>query len=555
MASTFVKTDEDTLERTEDAVATVLLHLKKLLRIKNRLCSPLLRLSAETIIHILSYVMEEIENFCVWRPIFSTCHHIHNIMCAATELWWKANFSWDEAAELVMVRSKGCLEAITVDLDPWDPWRNPHGRKAPAFCRNRQRLGGNRLRTLEFFGTPSDMAHFSWIFERPLPRLHHLKIHITCPLDEEDEELPPLEPVALQLPTDLPLRVLDLCNATLPWSSNLFTGLSGLHLDFSDCTIIVGISEDELLGIFDASRQLESLSLVQVEPRVPIGGGELKFTPTRIVQLPRLAFLKLDHSPESVGHILAYMDVPAITCLEIHSLGSPQEAEWSLGLFFPGGRFPDRLFSNPPVFGIGTTGEDGPCGSMNINIGGVNMWFYSDPQEQETARDSILTYVTPLVPPSVTTLKLDDSKSNEQEWREFFRSHPEVRSIESSEFPPGPMPESLWDALSPAGADTVPLCPKLESISALNNSVSTPLLNCLLNRKNAGFGLKYLKLREVDDELVRELALLVEVVEYVNILDPQEKKVGFDSIYELDVLLIDSQWGREWELRSGDVLI
>jgi len=555
MASAFVKTDEDTLERTEDALATVLLHLKKLLRTKNRLCSPLLRLPTETIIRILSYVMEEIENFCVWQPIFSTCHHIHNIMCAATELWWKANFSWDKAAELVMARSEGCPEAITVDLESWDPWRDPRGRKAPAFCRNRQRLGGHRLRTLEFFGEPSDMVYFSWIFERPLPRLHHLKIHISSPLDEEDEELPPLEPVALQLPTDLPLRVLDLCNATLPWSSNLFTGLSELHLDFSGCDTTVEISEDELLGILGASRQLESLSLVQVGPGVPIGDGGLELTPTRTVQLPKLAFLKLDHLPESVGYILAHIDVPAIICLEIHSLVFSQEVEWSLGLFFPDGRFPNRLFSNPPVFGIGITGEDGPCGPMKVNIGGINIWFYSDPQEQETAHDTILTYVTPLVPPSGTILKLGDFKSNEQEWREFFRSHPEVHSIESSELLPAPMPESLWDALSPAGADAVPLCPKLELISLLNNSVSTSLLNCLLNRKNAGFRLRYLKLREVDDELVKELALLVEVVEYVKILDSQEKKVGFDSIYELDVLLTDSQWGWKRVLRSDDVLM
>jgi len=552
MASAFVETDGDTLKETEDAVAAVLLHLKKLLRIKNRLCSPLLRLPTETIIHILSYVMGEMEYSFVWGPIFSTCHHIHNIMLAATELWRKADFSWDKAAKFVMARSKGCPEAIIIDLDPWDAWRNPYGRKAPAYCRNRQRLGGRRLRTLEFFGEPSDMVHFSWIFERPLPRLHHLKIHISRPLDEEGEELPLRDPVFLQLPTDLPLRVLDLRNATLPWSSNLFTGLSGLHLDFRDCDIIVEVSEDELLGIFDASRQLESLSLVQVEPRIPIRGGELELTPTRIVQLPRLAFLKLDNYPESVGYILAHMDVPAINSLEVHSRDSSQEVEWSLGFFFPEGRFPDRLFSDPPVFKIETEGENGSYDPMNVSIGGVNMWFYSDPLEQETTRDTILTYVTPLVPPSVTILKLDNSKLNEQEWREFFRSHPEVRSIESSQYPPRPMPESLWDALSPTGADAAPLCPKLELISPLNNPVSTALLNCLLNRKTAGFGLRHLKLREVDDELVEELAPLVEVVEYVDTLDPQERKVGFDSIYKLDVLLTESQWGWNWVLHIWD---
>ena len=70
-----------TLE-TENEVAAVLIHLKKLLRLKNWLRSPFLRLPTEIIIHILSYVMEDAEHSSVWWSVFSTCH----IMCVATEL-------------------------------------------------------------------------------------------------------------------------------------------------------------------------------------------------------------------------------------------------------------------------------------------------------------------------------------------------------------------------------------------------------------------------------------------------------------------------------------
>jgi len=78
------------------------------------------------------------------------------------------------------------------------------------------------------------------------------------------------DPVIIQFPTDLPLRALDLSNATPPWSSYLFTELRELHLDFTECDSFVEISEEELLGIFDASPRLESLSLIRLIPMVPV---------------------------------------------------------------------------------------------------------------------------------------------------------------------------------------------------------------------------------------------------------------------------------------------
>ena len=215
----FFKTDDATLEKTENEVATVLIHLKKLLRIKNRLRSPLLRLPTETIIHILSYIMENMEYRSVWQPILNTCHHIYSIMRTATELWWKVDCSSDKVARIAFLRSDGNPQAIIADLQPWH-WHDERARMTLNYWRDRLALRGHRLHTLEFYGVPSDLAHFSWIFERPLHRLHHLKIHFFGP----DDDLPVPVPVALRLPVDLPLRILDLRNATLPWSSNFFTG-------------------------------------------------------------------------------------------------------------------------------------------------------------------------------------------------------------------------------------------------------------------------------------------------------------------------------------------
>ena len=523
MESAPVKTEDATSKTVENEVATVLIHLKNLLRIKNQLCSPLLQLPTETIIHILSYIMEAVEQSRVWQPIFSTCHRIRRIMRTATELWWKVDCTRSRAALFAFARSKGSPQAILADLNPCYYWQNDEARKVLDHWRDREVLHGHRLHTLELCGDPSDLAHFSWIFERPLPRLHYLKFRFFGPLDmDEDEGEPPLpipSPVALQLPMDLPLQTLDLNNATLPWSSNLFTGLRELRMDFRDCETVVEISADELLGVFDASPQLERLSLVQVWPRIPVRGGEPQYAPTRIAQLPNLVFLELDNSPESIGYALVHMNIPAIDSLEIRSHVLPFEVPWSLRFFFLNRHLPNRLFPNPPVFGIRATNEDeaGPLSSMHVTIGGFKIWFDFDTEVGEAARDAIMTCIPPMVPQSVAILELDHLNWGEWEWRQFLTSHPEVHSIEYMNHCGGPMSKSLWDALSSAGAGPAPLCPKLKSITLSDKrGFAPPLLDCLLNRKNAGFKLRHLKLGSLDTRFYEGFPLLVEEFQVVN---------------------------------------
>ena len=520
MESTFVMAEDATLKIVENEVATVLIHQKKLLRVRNRLRSPLLRLPTEAIIRILSYIMGALEKPRVWQAIFSTCHRVYRIMRTATELWWKVDCTRGTAAYIAFLRAKGNPRVIIADLQPWGSRRNKSIREALDYWRDERLFHGHRLDTLELCGNPSDVPRFCWIFEQPLPRLRHLKIHFFGPLadDEDQSQLPIPSPVALQLPIDLSLQTLDLHNATLPWSSNLFTGLRELRMNFRDCETVVDISADELIGVFDASPQLESLSLVQVRPRIPGRGGGPPYAPTRIAQLPGLALLKLDNPPESVGYILIHMDIPAIISLDIRSHALPSEMPQSLRLFFPN-HLPGRLFLNPPVFEIHFFTDDDdiggdddePLDAMHLTIGNFEMRLNFDADLEETVRDAIVAYITPMVPPSVGILKLTNSNLDEQEWREFLGSHPEVRSIEYRSRYGECTSKSLWDALSPAGTDGIPLCPKLESISLFEHPGFAPsLLNCLLNRKNAGFRLRYLKLGKLEDRFVEQFLLSVE---------------------------------------------
>ena len=523
MESTPVKTQDAALKPAENEVATVLVHMKKLLRIKNQLCSPLLRLPTEAIIHILSYIMEAVERSHVWQPIFSTCHHIHRIMRTATELWWNVDCRWTRVAHIVFTRSGGNPRVITANLRPWDDEQNEKIRMVLDYWRDEQLFYGHRLRTLELCGEASDATRFSWIFERPLPNLHHLKIRFFGPLanDADGSQLPISSPVALPISMDLPLQTLDLNNVTLPWSSTLFAGLRELHMDFRECETVVEISGDELLGVFDASPQLERLSLVQVRPRIPVSGGEPQYAPTRIAQLPNLAFLKLDNSPESIGYTLVHVGAPAIASLEIRSHVLPPEVPWSLRFFFLNHHLPGRLFPNPPVFEIWLENNGGPSSSMHVTIGGFKIRLDFDTDWEETVCDAIVAHVFPLVPESLAILNLN-LDLDEQEWREFLTSHPEVCSIECSNDNDNeePISEPLWDALSPAGTDADPLCPKLESISLFDNPGFEPfLLDCLLNRKNAGFRLRHLKLGSWDDRFFEEFRLSVEELTVVNAPD------------------------------------
>ena len=526
--------DDAASENTDEALAFALVHLRLLLRIKNRLRSPLLRLPTETIVRILSFV----NGGCYhdWRSIFSTCHRIYTIMRKSTEIWWEVNYDCAtgslRAAHISFMRSKGKPRVLLADLDPWDFLLSTDVESFHDYWRVNQTFHGSELHTLEFSGNPTTFDHFSWILKEPLPRLERLKIHLLPALDDTDWPIPLPNPFDLQLPLDIPLKVLDLHNVTRPWSPTYFTGLKELHLQFKHCSVAVTMLEYELLGILDASPQLERLSLV----RIRVGNNQ-RLQPKRIVQLPNLTSLWLANDPEVVGYILAHMDIPAITSLDIYAQIADWDAAQALALFFPDDRLPKRLFSNPPVFKIGT--RDIGAKKMELTIGSFNIRFESN--RYSGVGQNVIVACIPLVPSSVTTLQVDFPELDMRLWRDFFRSHPGVRTIgcwkyysTGSEYRP------LWDALSPAQEDDpVIMCPNLESICFKVPSMKaelTSLLACLRNRNNAGFKLRHLS---VDDNgswgeakrMVEDFRPFVGVLE-LRFPPAERQRVGSISMHE-----------------------
>lgn len=520
--------DDPSLYKIEREDAAQLAHKRKLLRVKNQLCSPLLRLPTEIILRILLLVMAELDTPFgrdAGRPIYSTCHRLHKIMCSATELWWRVDFTYPRIAHFIFSHSNGDPEIILSNLR-WLPERQlPGVEEILDYWRDKLEFKGHRLHTLEFRGPPSTFSHFSWMLERPLPRVERLKIHIVESIDDEFMEPFP-GPVSLELPAGMPLQALDLRNAGLSWSShfNLFNGLRELHLNFRDSHPMVTIPDDELFGIFDASPQLEHLSLVQVGREILVVDN-IPLPPKRILQFPHLESLSLDNDPVVIKYTLEYMELPVIKSLKIRSSISWEVAQILVTLFFPDDRLPTRLFPNPPTFAVRLAGVEAES-SIEIDIGSVTFRLDFPFGEGELGRNSFMPCIPQLVPPSTTTLNIEYTDLEERGWREFFASHPEVRLIECTEFYGVPVCKSLWNALSPAvGEGTNVLCPRLESISITahtNDIAFTPLSDCLQNRKTSGFPLKHLRLLDYHgsmgdmSEFHGEFDPLVETVEAGN---------------------------------------
>jgi len=209
--------DDATLKKAEAEVTTVLVHLKQLFRVKNQHRSPLLRLPTEITIHILSFVMEDMGSYPVWRPIFTTCYRIRRIMSDTTALWWKVDVSLGREAEVALMRSQGNPRAMVARFNPWDKRDTIKRESVLIRWRDQWVLQDCRLRTLVFYGSTSSLPHFSWIFKTSLPCLDRLEFHVVPGIRDNVVS----DPVALQLPTptNMQLRVLDLHNAIMPWSS------------------------------------------------------------------------------------------------------------------------------------------------------------------------------------------------------------------------------------------------------------------------------------------------------------------------------------------------
>ena len=184
--------------------------------------------------------------------------------------------------------------------------------------------------------------------------------------------------------------------------------------------------------------------------------------------------------------------------------------------------------------------EGWECTSITLEIGSFRIRLEFD--NFDISRNVVMTSV-PLAPPFVTTLQVNLPRLDEQEWRDFFRTHPEMHSIGCSEVVVGPMLKSLWNVLPPVQGGVQDIsCPSLETIY-LRVEYKKPqrlasLLNCLWDRKGTGFKLRHLS---IDDgahwevyKIAEEFHPLVEVLD-VKLPSLERQRVSHVSTHEADV--------------------
>ena len=249
--------------------------------------------------------------------------------------------------------------------------------------------------------------------------------------------------------------------------------------------------------------------------------------------------LKLDDDPEAVRCILARVDVPALTSLNIFSRSLHRDVARCLNSFFPDDHLLKRLYSGSPARVLSY--ELYPH-SIEFNIGSCQLRFSL--VDGADVHSTVAACLLPILPP-VETVRYDIGFPilDKGEWRNFFASHPEVRSIECLG---DTVSESFWDALSPACEDgqTIPW-QKLESIVLRVCSYITglaSLFSCLQDRRSAGFELRRLEVKAeggnwVGYEMIEDFRPLVRVVE-VDFRDDIIRRVSPVPMGELDKRLL-----------------
>jgi len=273
--------------------------------------------------------------------------------------------------------------------------------------------------------------------------------------------------------------------------------------------------------------------LVQLEVRRLIPAANTKHSALPIIRLPTLNFLKLYNDPQTVGYIVTQMDIPSLVSLQIFPVAPRTEVVQWINRFFSGIHLPKELLSNPPVLEVAKEYDIPP--SLEFTIGGLKIQSPLDVDDIHAIHAAAATCV-PLAPSSVTSLNLQSTKLDKQEWKNFFSSHPEVLSVDFTQLTMEPVFDSLFDALSP-GDDGVVLCPRLESIvfRSFTTPWLAPLRACLEEREGAGFKLRRLKITGPDTyRFTKILRPLVEVLE-AEFSDSYKQKVSSSSMDALSI--------------------
>ena len=242
-----------------------------------------------------------------WLRVTHVCHQWREIALNQPLFWNHVNFAALDSAGVseILARAKTVplfLEARFLG-DLWDNDRYCVFQEALQLCISRTchlliSADSHHLRNKTFDRLVS-----------PAPTLETLSLSSN------------LQPRRLDVPDTLfggitpRLSCLELRHCNISWKSPLLKGLR--HLEIFWPSVIPNLSV--WLDALDEMPQLKKLTLHIASPKA----SSFPFHVERTVTLPSLTHFDIIHSPRNCGFALAHLDLPALTCLCVHTFSGP----------------------------------------------------------------------------------------------------------------------------------------------------------------------------------------------------------------------------------------
>ncbi|KAF9778420.1 hypothetical protein BJ322DRAFT_1114242 [Thelephora terrestris] len=312
-------------------------------RPRNSQHAAILRLPTEILVSILRKVIKAGAGYQkAVQLVTSICRHLRTLVFGIPELWGFISMR-GSLGPLFLERCQGNPISVVPYFMEGDAEGNERILRCLNYWRGMQNLHLTRLEVVEFCGSFGEFLAVRWIFNYPMPKLETLTLASgalvtsdVVPL-EDDADLWNINPI-----TQRTLKEVHLQQVFVPWTSNIFYGLSTLHLDYRKFIPgAISITMDAFLEVLSHSPRLESCSLHFALPQCYDEEFLRNVRPTRTVVLAFLEGLALFDKTLNVAYLLRHIRYPPAAKVLLKVDTPPNELEGLLSILCP---------TNSPIF-------------------------------------------------------------------------------------------------------------------------------------------------------------------------------------------------------------
>ena len=366
-------------------------------------------------------------------------------------------------------------EGNPISVVPYFMENHPEGNETVMHCLNYwaglrtvQNIHLTRLELIEFCGSFMEFLALRWIFVYPMPKLETLTLasgalvtRDVFPI-ESGADLWDIVPI-----TQRTLKNVHLQQVFVPWTSNIFYGLSTLHLDYRKFDPVKSLLPmDAFLEVLSRSPLLERCSLYFALPQCYDEEFIRNLRPTRTITFAFLEELALFDKTLNVAYLLRHVSYPPEAKVLLKVDAPPNELEGLLSILCP----PDSHVFNTPSR-ISLHGASPTDLTPSLEIGSTVIQYLDEWAEDLNLNDiTQTTFTLPLVEaihragPSIRHLKIRlncELVVQPAVWKDILEHLP---NLESLSYAPGEDVvhdwPGFWDVLCQTGENGL-ICPSL----------------------------------------------------------------------------------------------